>query len=89
MLAEKFDIADRVTFHGHVNDIREDIWAKNHILVMPSYYEGMPIALVEAMLSGRTAIVTDFQGGFMCRFACFSQHFYGNNELILNRKQSF
>jgi len=62
LLAKKFDIKDKVSFHGYVNDIRNDIWANNHILVMPSYYEGLPIALVEAMLSGRTAIVTDVGG---------------------------
>lgn len=61
-LANSFEIQDRVTFHGFTNDIRNDIWAKNHILVMPSYYEGMPISLVEAMLSGRTAVATDVGG---------------------------
>jgi len=61
-LANSFDIQNRVTFHGFTNDIRSDIWAKNHILVMPSYYEGMPISLVEAMLSGRTAVATDVGG---------------------------
>lgn len=62
LLAKKFNIENKVTFHGHVNDIRSDIWRHNHILIMPSYYEGMPIALVEAMLSGRTAVVTDVGG---------------------------
>jgi glycosyltransferase involved in cell wall biosynthesis len=52
----------KVTFKGFTNDIRQDIWAKNHLLVMPSYYEGMPIALVEAMLCGRTAVVTNVGG---------------------------
>ena len=61
-LVESFKIQEKVTFHGHVSDIRRDIWAKNHILLMPSYYEGMPIALIEAMLSGRTAVVTDVGG---------------------------
>jgi glycosyltransferase involved in cell wall biosynthesis len=61
-LAQSFNIDNKVTFHGHVDDIRQDIWAKNHILLMPSYYEGMPIALVEAMLSGRTAVATDVGG---------------------------
>lgn len=62
LLTESFDLKDRVAFFGHVNDIRKDIWQKNHILLMPSYYEGMPIALVEAMLSGRTAVATDVGG---------------------------
>ena len=62
LLTKNFGIEDKVSFHGHVNDIRNDIWANSHILVMPSYYEGMPIALAEAMLSGRTAVVTDVGG---------------------------
>jgi glycosyltransferase involved in cell wall biosynthesis len=61
-LTQMFGISHRVTFHGFTNDIRNDIWANNHILLMPSYYEGMPIALIEAMLSGRTAVVTDVGG---------------------------
>jgi glycosyltransferase involved in cell wall biosynthesis len=53
--------AKNVSFHGHVNDV-EAIWAKNHILVLPSRYEGLPLALVEAMWCGRPAIVTDVGG---------------------------
>lgn len=61
-LVRSFGISEKVTFHGFTNDIRKDIWTNNHILVMPSYYEGLPIALVEAMLCGRTAVVTNVGG---------------------------
>jgi glycosyltransferase involved in cell wall biosynthesis len=50
-----------VHFRGHVNNIRE-IWAQNHLLVLPSRYEGLPLALVEAMWCGRPAVVTDVGG---------------------------
>jgi len=50
-----------VSFAGHVADI-ERIWEENHALILPSRYEGMPLALVEAMLCGRPAIVTDVAG---------------------------
>jgi len=50
-----------VHFHGHVNDVKT-IWEQNHILVLPSRYEGLPLALVEAMWCGRPAIVTDVAG---------------------------
>ena len=54
-------LSDRVTFHGRVNDIR-GIWLVNHILLMPSYLEGMPLAIVEAMLCGRLCVATDVGG---------------------------
>jgi len=50
-----------VRFRGHVNDIRA-IWEQNHLLVLPSRYEGLPLALVEAMWCGRPAVVTDVGG---------------------------
>ena len=52
---------NNVHFRGHVNDIRA-IWAQNHLLVLPSRYEGLPLALVEAMWCGRPAVVTDVGG---------------------------
>lgn len=57
-LAMFFSVADRIHFHGHVSDIRT-VWTANHILLMPSRQEGAPLALVEAMLCGRPAVVTD------------------------------
>jgi glycosyltransferase involved in cell wall biosynthesis len=45
-------------FRGHVGDVRA-IWEQNHLLVLPSRYEGVPLSLVEAMWCGRPAVVTD------------------------------
>lgn len=59
-LADRFGLTC-VDFKGHVQDV-ERIWADNHALVLPSRYEGTPLALVEAMLCGRAAIVTDVAG---------------------------
>jgi glycosyltransferase involved in cell wall biosynthesis len=50
-----------VCFKGYVEDI-EQIWRENHGLIMPSWVEGLPIALVEAMLCHRMALVTDVGG---------------------------
>jgi glycosyltransferase involved in cell wall biosynthesis len=52
---------DSVTFAGFVNDVPA-IWNAHHGLILPSRCEGLPIVLVEAMLSGRVPIVTDAGG---------------------------
>jgi glycosyltransferase involved in cell wall biosynthesis len=59
-LAEKLKLSDRVSFGGHV--AVESIWRDNHLLIMPSRYEGMPLAIVEAMLSGRPVVATNVGG---------------------------
>ncbi len=56
-----------VHLRGHVSDVR-GIWKENHILVLPSRYEGLPLVLVEAMWCGRPAVVTDVGGNAeLCR----------------------
>lgn len=60
-LTQSLQLQDKTVFHGRVADIRS-IWQKNHILLMPSHMEGMPLAVVEAMICGRPALVTDVGG---------------------------
>lgn len=60
-LARLLNIADRVTFHGHVEDVR-NIWANHHLIAQPSRNEGMPLSLVEALICGRPALATDVAG---------------------------
>ena len=50
-----------IDFAGFVEDI-EELWSHHHALVLPSRFEGLPLALVEAMLCGRPGIVTDVAG---------------------------
>jgi glycosyltransferase involved in cell wall biosynthesis len=57
-MATRLGIAARVRFQGHVDDIPA-IWADHHLLVMPSRHEGLPLALVEAMLCRRAVVATD------------------------------
>lgn len=60
-LCQYYNLSDRVNFAGQLQDVRT-IWANNHLLILPSRREGTPLALVEAMLCGRPAVVTDVGG---------------------------
>ena len=59
-LARKLGIANRVVFAGFA--AVPEIWAANHVLVMPSRFEGLPLAMVEAMLCARPVVATDIAG---------------------------
>jgi glycosyltransferase involved in cell wall biosynthesis len=59
-IAAKFNVPS-VEFAGFVEDI-EQFWSRHHALVLASRFEGMPLALVEAMLCGRPCIGTDVGG---------------------------
>lgn len=72
-LAHFYGIDKYIKFHGHVNDIIK-IWKTNHIMLIPSAGEGLPISLVEAMACGRPAVVTDVGG---------------NTELIIENETGF
>lgn len=54
-----------LTYHGEVSDVRPLIAACS-VYVLPSYREGMPISVLEAMSSGRAVLATDVPG---CRSA--------------------
>lgn len=54
-----------VAFLGHCDDIPR-LYNEAHIVVLPSYHEGLPKSLVEAAACGRAVITTDVPG---CRDA--------------------
>jgi len=60
-LAATWGLEGRVHFAGYAQDI-EGVWESHHCLILPSRYEGLPLSVVEAMLCGRPAIVTDVAG---------------------------
>jgi glycosyltransferase involved in cell wall biosynthesis len=60
-LSAYLGLEKQIIFHGTVTDIRQ-IWKQNQALLMPSHMEGMPLAVVEAMLCGRICIATDVGG---------------------------
>jgi glycosyltransferase involved in cell wall biosynthesis len=53
--------AGTLAWHGEVADIRPII-AKAHVFVLPSYREGTPRSVLEAMAMGRPVITTDAPG---------------------------
>jgi L-malate glycosyltransferase len=79
---------------GHVSNI-DQVWETNQVLVLPSLSEGTPLALMEAMLSGRTAVATDVgdngryvldgETGFLAQTASFNCLTASLEELWNNR----
>jgi glycosyltransferase involved in cell wall biosynthesis len=53
-------LMEKAVFHGHIP--AKAIFRDNHALVHVSRLEGLPIVIVEAMLTGRAALVTDVAG---------------------------
>jgi glycosyltransferase involved in cell wall biosynthesis len=56
-LVAKLGLDYRIFFPGHVSV--EKIWQENHILVMPSRFEGWPMTTVEAMWCRRPVVATN------------------------------
>ncbi|MGB9885738.1 MAG: glycosyltransferase family 4 protein [Moorellales bacterium] len=57
-LARDLGLADKICFLGFRDDV-PDILARSDIFVLPSRYEGMPYALLEAMAASLPVIATD------------------------------
>lgn len=53
--------ADRVSFLGHRTDVRDLLDAAD-VFVLPSLYEGTPLAVLEAMAAGRAIVATAIAG---------------------------
>jgi glycosyltransferase involved in cell wall biosynthesis len=52
---------ENARFGGHSDDVAA-IWRDHHGLLLPSHCEGLPLVLVETMLSGRVPVVTRVAG---------------------------
>lgn len=57
-LVQKLGIRDKVMFPGNIQNIEEEM-QKNAMFVLPSNFEGMPNALMEAMALGLPCVSTD------------------------------
>lgn len=60
-LADLENLTAAVHFAGHVDDV-EAIWRNHQALILPSRYEGLPLAVVEAMLCNRLVVATAVAG---------------------------
>jgi len=60
-LADNLQISDRVLFLGARSDVHEFLSAID-VFVMPSLWEGQPIALLEALAIGKPCIATSVDG---------------------------
>lgn len=60
-LANFYGIEQNVNFCGFEKNILK-VWQENHVLLIPSSWEGMPISLVEAMVCGRPCVANDVGG---------------------------
>lgn len=60
-LNQLLGLSSQVSFGGHVSAVQH-IWRDQHLIAQPSRNEGMPLSLVEALMCGRPALVTDVAG---------------------------
>jgi len=59
--AKSLGVADRVILLGHRSDI-PDLLATCDLFVLPSFFEGLPVSVVEAMASGKPVVATAIGG---------------------------
>jgi glycosyltransferase involved in cell wall biosynthesis len=60
-MVQMLHLNGRVSFQGFVSSV-EEIWRNNQLLLLPSRHEGMPLAVIEAMMCGRPCLVTNVSG---------------------------
>lgn len=94
-LAAKNEVLDMIHFIGFSNEVPALLEASD-IFVLPSRYEGMPNALLEAMASGKASVATNVNGapelvedgvsGFLVESENSNQLFEKLHELLTNDK---
>lgn len=60
-LADSLNVSDYISFLGYRNDMME-IYQITDLFIFPSYQEGLPMALLEAMAYGLPVICSDIRG---------------------------
>ena len=57
----RFETKVNINWLGHLEDVREPL-SNSHVFVLPSYREGLPRSVLEAMATARPIITTDVPG---------------------------
>ncbi|MDO4174047.1 MAG: glycosyltransferase [Eubacteriales bacterium] len=60
-LAKELGVGDRVIFKGYRTDVA-DFYKMADVFLFPSFREGLPVAVIEAMVSGLPVIATKIRG---------------------------
>ena len=56
-------LAGKVTLHGRVPQERlAELLRESHLFILPSFFEGLPLVLLEALASGCRVVATDLPG---------------------------
>lgn len=54
---------ENITFLGKLNQMQmADAYNQSDIFVLPSFYEGIPLTVIEAMACGNRVVMTGYQG---------------------------
>lgn len=54
---------ENITFLGKLNQMQmADAYNQSDIFVLPSFYEGIPLTVIEAMACGNRVVMTDLPG---------------------------
>ncbi len=56
--AKESGINERVVFFGESNKVEDLLWAMD-VFAMPSFFEGLPVSLIEAQASGLPCLISD------------------------------
>ena len=60
-LEKEIESDHRITYYGAVTqDVLGDIFRKHEVFVLPSYYEGLPLVVLESLACGMRVVVNEF-----------------------------
>jgi glycosyltransferase involved in cell wall biosynthesis len=60
-MLQQAGLGDRLRLLGYRHDV-PDVLAAADIFVLPSYFEGLPMSVIEAMLTGLPVVASDIRG---------------------------